>query len=70
MLRLNVETGGVGRMNLNSILAGFFGGLICGSIVFICSRSILLHKLIKRERLRDLSYFGRNTRDKAISRPK
>lgn len=57
-------------MNLNSLLAGFFGGLLCGSIIFICSRTLMLHKFLKRERLRDLSYYGRNARDKAISQTK
>ena len=53
-------------MNLNSLVAGFLGGLVCGTIVFICSRAFMLHRLLKRERLRDLSFFGRNTREKIV----
>ncbi len=51
-------------MNHNVLMAGFVGGLVCGTIVFIFSRAMMLHKLLSREKIRDLSYYGRNTKDK------
>ncbi|HOI91421.1 MAG TPA: hypothetical protein PLK28_13035 [Candidatus Rifleibacterium sp.] len=45
-------------------MAGFVGGLICGTIVFIVSRAMMLHRMLRREKIRDLSYYGRNTRDR------
>jgi len=55
----NIELG-VEILNFNSLVAGFLGGLVCSTVLFVCSRAWLLHKLIKREKLQDLSYFGRN----------
>ncbi len=51
-------------MNHNVLMAGFVGGLICGTIVFIVSRAMMLHRMLRREKIRDLSYYGRNTRDR------
>mgnify|MGYP007124298908 FL=1 len=59
----NIETG-VGKLNHNVLVAGFLGGLICGTIVFIFSRAALLHKFLRREKIRDLSYYGRNAKGK------
>jgi len=53
------------NMNLNSLFAAFLGGLICGTIVFVVSKTILLKNLMKPEKIRDMSYFGRNPRDKS-----
>ncbi len=65
----NIETG-VGILNHNVLVAGFLGGLICGTIVFIFSRAVMLHKYLRRDRIRDLSFYGRNTREKAVTRPR
>lgn len=51
-------------MNVNSLFAAFLGGLICGTIVFIVSKTIMLKKMMRPEKAKDLSYFGRNPADK------
>jgi hypothetical protein len=59
----NIETG-EGNLNHNVLVAGFLGGLICGTLVFIISRAMILHKLLRRDKIRDLSFYGRNTKEK------
>lgn len=46
-------------MNLNSLLAGFVGGIICSTVLFVISRALMLPKMLKAEKVKDLSYFGR-----------
>lgn len=48
-------------MNINSVLAGFIGGLICSSIFFLLRRAMTIPQMLKEEKLKDLSYYGRNS---------
>lgn len=65
----NIATGVV-NLNHNVLVAGFLGGLVCGTIVFIFSRAVMLHKLLRREKIRDLSLYGRNAKEKTVARMK
>ena len=47
------------KMNFNTYFAGFIGGLVCSSILFLVSRALKLPKIFKNEKVKDLSYFGR-----------
>ncbi|MFZ5949380.1 MAG: hypothetical protein ACOYXC_01645 [Candidatus Rifleibacteriota bacterium] len=46
-------------MNLNSLIAGFIGGLVCSAVFFLVSRARMLPTLLKDEKVEDLSYYGR-----------
>lgn len=46
-------------MNLNSLFAGFVGGLLCSTVFFLVRRALLLPKMLKTEKVKDLSYYGR-----------
>jgi hypothetical protein len=48
-----------GVLNINSLLAGFVGGLLCSTVLFFISRALLIPGMLKAERVKDLSYFGR-----------
>jgi len=55
-------------MNINSLFAAFLGGLICGTIVFVFSKTVMLKNLMKPEKAKDLSYFGRHPGEKQNDR--
>jgi hypothetical protein len=54
-------------VNFQSIIAGFIGGIICSTIYFLVKRAKLLPALLRSEKVRDLSYYGRGSRKKKIS---
>lgn len=47
-------------MNFNSLIAGFVGGLICTTVLFLVSRALMIPKLFKTEKVKDLSFYGRS----------
>ncbi len=46
-------------MNLNSMIAGFVGGILCSTFLFLISRALLIPKMLKSEKAKDLSFYGR-----------
>jgi cbb3-type cytochrome oxidase subunit 1 len=52
--------GRIAILHINSIIAGFLGGILCSVMLFVIKRVYMLPGMLKADKVRDLSYYGRN----------
>ena len=53
-----------GNLNINSLFAGFISGLFCTLVLFAMKKIRQKDKMLRFERIRDLSYYGRKSADR------
>ncbi len=51
-------------MNFNSMIAGFLGGMICSTVIFLLGKTVLVKNYLHSEKIKDLSLYGRQAHKK------